>query len=68
VAGEQGGDADRGEDRGAGGVQEAGVDAVDERGAGVGADRAAVVDGDGEGLLGLARQGGGDAGRRRLER
>jgi len=53
VAGEQGGDGDRGEDRGGGGVQQPGVDAVDERGAGVAADRAAGVNGDGEGLLGL---------------
>ena len=60
--------ADRAEERGAGGVQEAGVDAVDERGAGVGADRAARVDGDGEGLLSLVHYGGRDAPELQVER
>ena len=61
IASEQGGDADRGEDRGAGCVEEPGVDAVDEGVAGVGAGRPTGVDGDGEGGPCLVDERGRDA-------
>src|SRR5262249_33922421 len=59
AAGQQDGDGDDGEQGGDGGVEQPGVDAVDECGAGGRLDWATGVDGQGERATGPARPGGG---------
>lgn len=68
VAPQQAGNRDRGEDRRAGCAEQAGVDAVDERLAGVGAGRSAGVDGDGKGGPAWSTSAAGAPGSFNLER
>src|SRR5262249_59825227 len=62
LAGQQYGDGDRGEQRGARSVEQSGVQAIDKGGAGGGLDRAAGVDGQSEGAACLVGQPGRNAG------